>query len=725
MAETWELEDPRAMVASARVPIAVVAAAGLILALAPQMQDLLAALGDEVRPAWMFIAAAAAWGFSSWYWARTALVALHGDAAREAPGAGGWMFRWLPRLVLTVAFAVTAVLVLANRSDQKPFVLYAGAFLAVWGVLLAGTIFRTRLFGQRSARLHPLPPAPFAPWVGSLPDRIYVLLKAAPGGPVAAALFLASALALAVWAACDLAGFAKAFPGAATALIGLAAIVPVATVLVALLDQWDIPVLHRFPTIIAVLVWSTLVDTPFAERHLVRAALDSPRAAEDRLTLAEAVEAWLDRCAAGEREPKVVIVAAAGGASRAALWTTTVLAELEQRAGLHRHLFAISAVSGGALGAAVHLAAREEAGLGCDAATVPEGLASRAERAIGADFLGPTLAAYLFQDTWQLLSGWAQVLAALARGRQADDFLLPDRAAALEDAFARAWDEGATRPGLFGRGFLGAWYGKGWFDPSLPLLFQNGADVASGNRIITAPVAFLPRLASPWAKPLPAFAAATDHLGFTGRDVSLATSVTNSARFPYVTPAGAMVGLPAPNPEPERRQIVDGGYLDNHGARTAIEIADAVIAAAAARGLRATPVIVAITPHGERGLPPDEVARCANRGAPPPPPPPSERASELVAPLIGLAGSRAGHNALAIEALRARFCPSAADNDRQRFFHFYLPARCEARAEGVVCEDVPLNWVLSRRMRKHILEQMRHDPWNRAEADRLAALLGR
>jgi hypothetical protein len=358
-------------------------------------------------------------------------------------------------------------------------------------------------------------------------------------------------------------------------------------------------------------------------------------------------------------------------------------------------------------------------GLRCTAERAPAGLARRADLAIGADFLGPPLAAYLFQDTWQLLTGWAQVLYARLSGRPLSDVLVADRAAAIEDAFARAWDDGAGDPakGRFDRAFLESWYEPaGGIRPGLPLLFQNGAEVGSGRRIITAPVALDPRLPPRRGDMAgPVFAAATDHLALSGRDVRLSTSVTNSARFPYVTPAGEVT-----SPEGYRVQVVDGGYVDNLGARTAWEIADALVAAGAELGKTVVPIIVAITPHGEQALPPHEAPRCDNRGVAMPVPR-SERQSEAIAPLIGLAGTRAGHNALALETLRGRFCPSAEDG-RQRFFHFYLPALCE-RAGQSGCEDVPLNWVLSRRMREHILAQMRDDPWNRTEAGRLAAVL--
>jgi hypothetical protein len=715
---TWQTDDPRAMITTARVPIAVVAIAGLILALAPQMRDMLAAIGDDWNAALRFQLAAAAWGLSSWYWTRTALVALHGEDTRSAPGMAGWTFRWLPRLVLSFAFVILALMLLSGGGGAR-FGTNLFLFALTWFVLLLFVVYRTRIFPtSRGEEVHSIPPAPLGRWLASLPERAVTLLRAAPGGPaVAIVLLLVAPVGLGWWAAHDVIGFARAFPGAASALIGLAAIVPVATFAVALLDQWDLPVLRRFPVVAAVLLWSLAVDTPFVHRHPVRTVIDTPRLPAERVTIEEAAKAWLETCARNDPDPKVVIVAAAGGASRAALWMTTVLADLEARAGLHRNLFAISAVSGGALGAAVHLAAREEAGLRCTVERAPAGLARRADRAIGADFLGPPLAAYLFQDTWQLMTGWAQVLYARLSGRPLTDVLVADRAAAIEDAFARAWNDGKAG-GRLDRAFLASWYGSGSFDATLPLLFQNGAEVGSGRRIITAPVSLDPRLppargdmrASP-------FGAATDQLALAGADVRLSTSVTNSARFPYVTPAGEVT-----SPEGYLVQVVDGGYVDNLGARTAWEIADALVAAGAEIGRTVVPIIVAITPHGEQALPSHEAARCDNRGVPMPVPR-AERQSEAIAPLIGLAGTRAGHNALALETLRGRYCPSAADA-RQRFFHFYLPALCE-RAGQSGCEDVPLNWVLSRRMREHILAQMQADPWNRAEADRLAALLRR
>jgi hypothetical protein len=726
MQGSWQHDDPRAMLMSARVPLAVVLAAGGILLIAPQMKDLLAAIGDDRRSAFAFHLAALAWGFSTWYWSRTVLVALHGDAVRHAPAAAGRVFRLLPRVILSFAFAVLLVMLLRGGGGRS-IAFNEAIFVVLWGSLLLVVIYRTRIFpGRDVAQIEPVPPAPFRDWVSTLPERLGTLLRAAPGGPfVAAPLLVLAPLGFAWAIARDPVGFAGDFPGAAAALVGLAMMVPVATVAIALLDQWDIPVLRRFPALVAAIVGLVLVDTRLVARHEVRTLADSaPIGPEQRASLASAIDLWLDTCAPKDGPVQPVVVAAAGGASRAALWTTTVLAHLERELALHRNLFAISAVSGGALGAAVHLGLREEARLGCTTAEAPDGLAARAERIIGRDFLGPPLAAYLFQDSWQLFTGLGQVLIARLRGEPPSAWLVGDRASALEDAFAAAWDDewlaGSAARGRFDRPFLAAWYATGWLDPRLPLLFQNGAEVASGRRIITAPV-----LLAPGAPQMDRgtrvgeFAAATDLLGLAGSDVRLSTSVTNSARFPYLTPAGIIQG-----PNGKVTQVVDGGYVDNLGIRTAREVATALVAAGTRRGRAVRPIIVAITPHGEQSLAPDAVPRCANHGVSAAAETTTGRESELFAPLAGLVGTRAGHGALAIEDARAAFCPNAAD-PTQRFFHFYLPARCTSDGSVVRCDDVPLNWTLSERMRKHILGQMRDEEFNRREARLLAATLGR
>jgi hypothetical protein len=58
-----------------------------------------------------------------------------------------------------------------------------------------------------------------------------------------------------------------------------------------------------------------------------------------------------------------------------------------------------------------------------------------------------------------------------------------------------------------------------------------------------------------------------DALDVLGDDVRASTAAHNSARFSYVSPAGDLGG--------DRGSVIDGGYFENYGALTALEIARA------------------------------------------------------------------------------------------------------------------------------------------------------
>lgn len=73
-------------------------------------------------------------------------------------------------------------------------------------------------------------------------------------------------------------------------------------------------------------------------------------------------------------------------------------------------------------------------------------------------------------------------------------------------------------------------------------------------------------------------------------DVRLSTAALNSARFPVISPAG---GLHARGKEARGDEVVDGGYFENSGLSTAMDLA----AALRAKGLQ--PVVLTITNEPE------------------------------------------------------------------------------------------------------------------------------
>ena len=117
-------------------------------------------------------------------------------------------------------------------------------------------------------------------------------------------------------------------------------------------------------------------------------------------------------------QPSMVLVAAQGGASRAGFWTAEVLAKLDEltEGGLRNSLFAINAVSGGAVGATGYLALLHEhptiasytrqpltTAVGksdpeCETNCFETKLRAQLKLFAGRDVLGPVLTGMLFPD---------------------------------------------------------------------------------------------------------------------------------------------------------------------------------------------------------------------------------------------------------------------------------------------------------------------------------------
>lgn len=323
--------------------------------------------------------------------------------------------------------------------------------------------------------------------------------------------------------------------------------------------------------------------------------------------------------------PRPIVVAGEGGGSRAAFLLASVLGSLEDDSlqqvrsnpsaqPFHQQLFAISSVSGSSLGAAFFVGALEVQNSvklddlknalyqqrlwflnvaygGTDKekfltnfVTYKDAL----QAALSNDFLSPAMIAYLSRDV-------------LTLGR------LPyvmDRAGVIETAWEDAFD------GVYGKSreaspltapfqsispAPGAW---------TPLLFFNATSIETGRRVIVTPV----KMAEPLPNEKPLFIDAYDvHELFCSKkdsselrildriarllpsifspvananqhcsdkkprsiDIRLSTAASLSSRSPFVTPhanirdSGAQIA----------DSLVDGGYFDNSGAVTALEIA--------------------------------------------------------------------------------------------------------------------------------------------------------
>lgn len=277
--------------------------------------------------------------------------------------------------------------------------------------------------------------------------------------------------------------------------------------------------------------------------------------ADTRPAFDDYANAWLDDRCAGRAICPVILVSSEGGGIRAAAWTALVLSRLTALVDasapspgeplVARYLFAASGVSGGSLGLATYVSLLQQP------APAPGWTQEqRAQDVLGHDFLAPTLANAFFVDFTQrwLPGAW-----------------LNDRARAL----TRAWESAARTQGVtaFEQPFSALYrQADGTVSTALPALFFNSTTVAEGRRFVQHP--FRP-IGTPQRE---VWTAAFDGSSWLDPRVPLSEVVLNSARFTYISPAGTLETGARNPPAPRRLQLVDGGYFENSGTTTLLEV---------------------------------------------------------------------------------------------------------------------------------------------------------
>jgi hypothetical protein len=268
----------------------------------------------------------------------------------------------------------------------------------------------------------------------------------------------------------------------------------------------------------------------------------------------------------------VFIVAAQGGGIYAAYQTALALARIQDRNTFFaERVLAISGVSGGALGAAVFVAAVEATK---EAAGRPH--ECKALRARNLSFLqdaGPV------ERIVQCFFRHDLLATVLATGLYSDmaAFLIPrglwpegaDRGSALARTIDKAWRTETSKLAPSTATFFRRRVGESW-SPCLhfPALVTNTTVVERGSLAVIAPFAWGGMLAEDLTLK------SVDHIAYfdPALDLTLAGAVSLSARFPWVLPAGT-ISLPVRQKLDIQRgaglegkiHIVDGGYFENSG----------------------------------------------------------------------------------------------------------------------------------------------------------------
>lgn len=304
------------------------------------------------------------------------------------------------------------------------------------------------------------------------------------------------------------------------------------------------------------------------DNHYIR-----PLAAPSDLDRPTASEALADFQAGlgGSRMP-ILLISAEGSGIRAAHFTATVLARLaDQCPPLARRTFAISGVSGGAVGAAAYRASLEAMplqGEACDlSAERPPGPRESALNAMfSRDHLSPALAKQLFPE---LIQGFLP--ASLPAGDRA---FVPqtDRQLGLELSFEEGFAEAFGVPND-ANPFAASAFGAAGRRPAAPHLLMNMTEVASGGVYVASPIdlaglrprhRWLHDFRCLWSVESGDAPAVCDRAA----DFRLSTIAASSSRFPIVSPAGAL------RVHGSTFRFVDGGYFDNSGVETLLGVVE-------------------------------------------------------------------------------------------------------------------------------------------------------
>lgn len=415
--------------------------------------------------------------------------------------------------------------------------------------------------------------------------------------------------------------------------------------------------------------------------------------------------------------------------------------EIEDYRSVARRLFAISAVSGGALGAVVTYAAladsqltppnKEQSGKPPCAKT-----GSRDADWFGAKIAGFHRAQSSGASSHQPHENWKDCLQLLVSG----DFLSPvfvglvsndpfqirlrgTRAEVLE----HSWEERYARLvgqdsglGLVFKGDGGSTLAKSMADLRrrvvdananndadaknnwLPVLLLNGTSVTTGKRIVTSDVDTLTRDENGKVTGRLFLDAYDSHelmqqsegqqlrgytpsgVGCEGCDIRLSTAVTMSARFPLISPAGAI-------PNRDRKiidSIVDGGYYENFGATTAMELVDAL------KKFDLKPSVILVDNEPTNSVLNCEEGAAGNLEYP-------KRTSvpwfpTFSAPANAVFGTRTARGTFAA----AHLCDAVAPN----FAHIRVK-----KDESSPDRPIPMSWWLSKRVQKYLDEQLENE----------------
>ena len=597
------------------------------------------------------------WYSARWLTLNATLNELNKQSARSE------FLRWLPRLFsVSPGLAVGCFLLLTPGSigaligGNGDFWIRAtgGIILLLTLLFLAWTIFRTQLAG--ASGVYRVGQGSFGAWaVGTaqfLPILLFLLVLASPiyFPEFAGTLFFTSVFL-------GLVTFSLSW----SSLFSMRTGFPMTLLLIGLAVLWS------------------LFDTN--DNHDVQKV--TIRSKDQHPPVAQAFMAWLEARPdlAAYRESgltyPVYVIAAEGGGIYAAHHAASFLARVQDLCpGFSRHVFAISGISGGSLGSSIFAGLLQDPKNSASLANGPDiipcktsdgtmgPLETAADRILSHDLLAPLVAATLVKDVPQRFWPWP-----------ISSF---DRARALEDGVKAAWEREGQTPGIMDMAVSDAWSP----DADVPALVLNTTHVETGQRVATSPISLVGSGTS---------ALSTRRFLEDDKDLSLVSAAVLSARFTYITPAGTLYlnsDFAEEGTHSVKVRFVDGGYFENSGVDTAMDIVEAVrpIAQAAGADIRLMSLQYATERSEARHF-----------------------LGETLSPIRALLATRVNRGRLATKRARARmtgFCPLDDDptSNCDDYFDIKDPVRVSFIHDGQ--GELPLGWLLSKQSRETISSQI-------------------
>ena len=363
---------------------------------------------------------------------------------------------------------------------------------------------------------------------------------------------------------------------------GLAVVCGIVVVMAALSRLWAVALVGTVLVLPGVIAWTK--NTRFVSVKLDDMPADAAKQAPKALALREAFELWLpprlkDAATPAQAKYPVFVIAVEGGGIYAAAAASLFLAKL-QDANPHfsRHVFAISGVSGGAIGATIFQSLARSA-LGsptqnradaANAAGVPVTASPASDRCRREPDMprAPDTKQKLTPDVSKIMQDdhFSPVVGAIfpeLLGGPAG------RAEALEASFKNSV---CSRDDLAANALAAAFVAHWSPSSQVPALVLNSTWVETGFRVAFAPFPL-------HATDESLYSFAHDMPG--DKYVVLIRAAAVSARFPVVLPPYS-ISMTANNRE-WRWNFVDGGYSDNSGASTALAVHRALAEAAGER----------------------------------------------------------------------------------------------------------------------------------------------